>query len=272
MKKTEFLLALPVVAAVFFCFILPYGVSFRSAFSGKVTLWENYAIMHITLFTVKQALFSVLVSLAIGLPGAWFIGTSRSKFLSPLRTLSAIPFAMPSILVVLGFVLFWGNSGWVNRIISAFSGASAIRILYRPEAIILAHGFLNFPLVIRLAGDGLVRARRAYAPAAASLGATPLVAVLSVILPLSFPAIMSAALLVFLYSFTSFAVVLVLGGGPAATTLSVEIYRHAKVFINYPNAGALALLETIIAVLFFLSYVFFAKKSAEVRADTREWD
>jgi len=263
------LLALPPVLAVVFCFILPYGASFLNAFRGEVTVWGNALIWRITGFTLRQAFFSVLVSLAIGLPGAWFIGAGRSRFTPLLRALTAIPFAMPSILTVLGFVLFFGNAGWVNRIIFAFTGESPLRILYRPEAIILAHGFLNFPLVIRLAGDGLDRARRAYVPAAATLGASPLATVITVLLPLTFPAIMSAALLVFLYSFTSFAIVLVLGGGPAATTLPVEIFRHARIFLNYPNAGALALTETIIAISIFFTYVFFSRKFRETKTDTQ---
>jgi len=241
-----------------------------SAFRGGVTVWENALIWRITGFTLWQAFFSVLVSLAIGLPGAWFIGAGRSRFSPLLRAFTAIPFAMPSILTVLGFVLFFGNAGWVNRIIFAFTGESPLRILYRPEAIILAHGFLNFPLVIRLVGDGLDRARRAYIPAAAALGASPFTTAVTVLLPLTFPAIMSAALLVFLYSFTSFAIVLVLGGGPAATTLPVEIYRHARIFLNFPNAGALALTETLIAVSIFLCYVFFSRKFRETRTDTSE--
>ena len=264
------LLALPPLVAVVFCFILPYGASFLNAFRGEVTVWENDLIWRITGFTVRQAFFSVLVSLAIGLPGAWFIGAGGSRFTPLLRALTAIPFAMPSILTVLGFVLFFGNAGWVNRIIFSFTGESPLRVLYRPAAIILAHGFLNFPLVIRLAGDGLGRARKAYAPAAAALGASPFVTTFTVLLPLMFPAIMSAALLVFLYSFTSFAIVLVLGGGPAATTLPVEIFRHARIFLNYPNAGALALTETIIAISIFLVYVLFSRKSREIKTDTQE--
>ena len=262
------LFALPLLLAVFFSFIVPYGASFWNAFNSreKISVFENTALLHITLFTVKQAFFSLLVSLAIGLPGAWLIGNSRSRFTPVIRAVTAIPFAMPSILVVLGFVLFFGNSGWINRFLAQLPGDASLRILYRPEAIILAHGFFNFPLVIRLAGDGIARARRAYAPAASALGATPLICVLTIILPLSFPAVMSAALLVFLYSFTSFAVVLVLGS-TASTTLAVEIFRHARVFLNYHNAGALALVETLIAVSVFLAYIFFRRKSGETKVD-----
>jgi thiamine transport system permease protein len=178
-----------------------------------------------------------------------------------LRSLTGIPFAMPPILVVLGFVLFFGNSGWANRAVAA-AGLEPLRILYRPSAIVLAHGFYNFPLVIRLAGDGIAQARKAYAPAAASLGASPLAAAVTALFPLALPSLVSAALLVFLYSFTSFAVVLVLGGGPAATTLAVEIYRHARISLDFHNAGALALMETLIAAVVFVLYLFCESRTS----------
>jgi thiamine transport system permease protein len=271
--KGLWLLALPLILTVSFSFFLPYGASFWKAFDagGEITVTENSTLLRITLFTLRQAFFSVLVSLALGLPGAWFIGTRRSRLNPALRTMMAIPFAMPSILVVLGFVLFFGNSGWANRLMGFFTGrGDSLRILYRPEAIILAHAFYNFPLVIRLVGDGLAGACRAYTPAAASLGASPARTALRVILPLSLPALWSAALLVFLYSFTSFAVVLVLGGGPASTTLAVEIYRHSRIFLNYRNAGALALLETLIAVFVYLLFIHFSNKSKAIKSDIQE--
>ncbi|MDR2731097.1 MAG: iron ABC transporter permease [Treponema sp.] len=284
-KTAACLLALPPVLAAAFSFIFPYAASFGPAIrglalglktfniTGEISVLGNSTILHITLFTFKQAFFSVLVSLALGLPGAWFIGNSRSRLTPLLRTLTAIPFAMPSILVVLGFVLFFGNSGWINHLYSIlpFSGVQPLRLLYKPKAVILAHGFFNFPLVIRLAGDGIAGARRAYAPAAASLGASPVKIIFTVILPLTVPAIMAASFLVFMYCFTSFAVVLVLGGGPNTTTLAVEIYRHARVFLNYGSAGFLALVETMIAVCIFLTYIFAGKKSREIKTNLHEY-
>jgi len=267
-RRFSFLFALPLIITVFFAFIIPYGASFWAFLGSReaISIWENSALLRITLFTLKQAFFSVLLSLVIGLPGAWLIGTGKSPL---LRTLSSIPFAIPSILTVLGFVLFFGNSGWLNRFIFTFFGIAPLRILYKPEAVIIAHAFLNFPLVIRLVGDGLARARKAYAPAAASLGASPLITVFTVILPIALPSLMSSALLIFLYSFTSFAVVLVLGGGPASTTLSVEIYRYARIFLNYHNAGALAFVETIIAIFVFLAYLVLGKRSFVIKIDTQ---
>jgi len=80
-KNAAFLLALVPVLAAVFSFILPYAASFAPAIlklpSVIKTFLNTSALLNITIFTFKQAFFSVLVSLALGLPGAWFIGNSR---------------------------------------------------------------------------------------------------------------------------------------------------------------------------------------------------
>jgi thiamine transport system permease protein len=229
--------------------VAPYLSALGAGFAGGGRSFPA-SIVPITLFTLKQALLSTLFALLLGLPGAWF-GVRRRW----LRALTGIPFAMPPILVVLAFVLFFGNSGWVNRFFMFLtgSGAGPVKLLYRPLAVVLAHGFYNFPIVVRLAGDGIARARGSGA-VAGSLGASPPAAAATVILPLAIPSILAAALLVFLYCFTSFAVVLVLGGGPAVTTLAVEIYRYARISLDFRTAGLLALTETLLAVGVFLVY------------------
>jgi thiamine transport system permease protein len=65
--------------------------------------------------------------------------------------------------------------------------------------------------------------------------------------------------------------VLVLGGGPATTTLAVEIYRYARIFLDYPNAGALAFIETLAAVCLFLTYVYVGKESNRVKTNVHEY-
>jgi thiamine transport system permease protein len=267
------LLAILPVGAVLAAFILPYGASLLGGFHAerlgagpeREAMLPFPLLLSVTFFTVKQAFLSTLAALALGLPGAVLLGGSggRGTFAGILRSLSGLSFTMPSILVVLAFVLFFGNSGWVNRFFMALSGSGVgpLKILYRREAIIAAHAFYNFPLVIRLAGDGIAQARTAYGPAAASLGASSFKTALTVLFPIVLPSILAASFLIFLYCFTSFAVVLVLGGGPAATTIAVEIYRYARVSLNYSNAGFLALVETGIALTAFLAYLYFEKKA-----------
>ncbi|MDR1903959.1 MAG: iron ABC transporter permease [Treponema sp.] len=265
-------LALLPAGAVLAAFILPYGASLFGGFHigrlgagpDRETILPFSLLLPITFFTVKQAVLSTLAALVLGLPGAVLLGGSgRGTGTGILRSLSGISFTMPSILVVLAFVLFFGNSGWVNRFFSALSGGreGPLKILYRSEAIILAHAFYNFPLVIRLVGDGIAQARGAYGPAAASLGSSPFKTALTVLFPVVLPSILAASFLIFLYCFTSFAVVLVLGGGPASTTIAVEIYRYARISLNYSAAGFLALIETGIALTAFLAYLYFERKA-----------
>ncbi|MDR2793102.1 MAG: iron ABC transporter permease [Treponema sp.] len=272
-RRTNLLALIPMLA-VTAVFIMPYGAALTGGFltSGNRESHEllgGLPLLPIALFTVEQAFFSTIVALLLGLPGAWFVGISDSRPARILRSITAIPFAMPSILVVLGFVLFFGNAGWFNRIVASLmgNGNEGAPILYRMSALVLAHAFYNFPLVIRFVGDGLVRVRQAYAPAAAALGASPLTAARTVFLPAIAPALMRSALLTFLYSFMSFSIVLVLGGGPKATTLAVEIYRYSRILLSFREASIFALTETAIAGVVLALSLFFERKMKNVSPD-----
>jgi thiamine transport system permease protein len=270
-KITIILLSLLPLGLVVFCFLLPYAAALSSSFSQgfdyvRSVIFEKSDLSRTVLFTLGQAFLSTLLALVLGLPGAYFLGKTESRGKKVLRALTGIPFALPSILVVLGFVLFFGNAGWLNKLIMLMSGKDEgpIRVLYRPAAIILAHAFYNFPLVIRLVGDSISRIKQAYIPAAENLGASPFKSTVTIILPLIAPTIISASLLIFLYCFTSFAIIQVLGGGPPATTLSVEIYRYANISFDYAHAGIFAAIETFIALIVFLLYMYFDKKSRSI--------
>ncbi|MDR1074320.1 MAG: iron ABC transporter permease [Treponema sp.] len=272
-RKTTLLALVPmlVVTAVF---ILPYGAALAGGFSAfpnsaAPTATRDLPLLPIALFTIKQAFFSALAALLLGMPGAWFVGASDSRLARVLRQLTAIPFAMPSILVALGFTLFFGNAGWFNRFIATLMGNGRERapILYQTSTIVLAHAFYNFPLVIRLVGDSLVHIRHAYAPAATTLGASPWTTARTLFLPAAAPAIMRSALLAFLYSFTSFSIVLALGGGPRATTLGVEIYRYSRILLSFREASVFAITETVIAALVFALIIFFERKTQTIFPD-----
>lgn len=244
-------------------FIVPYGAAvFGNIFSASESakaferLFDPLLLKTVG-FTIAQAAGSTFLSLIVGLPGAYFYSKQNTSLAKVLRSLSALPFVLPPILVVLGFVLFFGNAGWMNRFFTCLSADKepVLRVLYRPSAIIIAHAFYNFPIVVRVVGDALIKARR-YIPVSAALGASPTKTLFSVEAPLCAPAIASASLLIFLYCFTSFAIVLTLGGGPGASTLAVEIYRAARIELNFNNASALAFSETAIIILIFLLYRF----------------
>ncbi|GMO50534.1 MAG: iron ABC transporter permease [Termitinemataceae bacterium] len=262
--NTAFPIAFIPVACVIVFYAVPLAAAMLPAFSRFAPfsfskLYENSALSHTVIWTFKQAFLSTLLSLVIALPGAWFLSrshTGKKNFCAAvLRAFVIVPFAMPPILVVLGFVLFFGNHGVLNTLLP-----KPIDILYKPHAIILSHAFYNFPIVLSLCADSFAIARKKYAAVAADLGATPFDAFRTVILPLAAPAMAASMCLVFLYCFTSFALVLVLGGGPSTSTLAVEIYRYARIRVDFTSAAVLSCVETAVCLSVFCLYSYFKRK------------
>lgn len=258
-KKTQLtwprlLLGLPAVSVIGLLFLLPYTKTLLSPHLLQVLRLPR--TNRILLFTLWQASLSTLLSLAIGIPAAWFFRRASGIWKHIGRSLAAVPFAIPPVLMVLGFILFFGNAGHLNRLIALVSGnrLAGIQILYSPKAIVLAHAFYNFPLVLLLVGDTFTKIEYSLASRAYSLGASPFKALWTVFLPLSLPSLFSASLLVFIYCFTSFAIVLVLGGGPGSTTIAVEIYRYARMYLEENRAVGLASLEIIICLSAYILY------------------
>ncbi len=213
----------------------------------------------IIVFTVFQATVSTIFAVLLGLPGAWLLATKNFPGKRLLKAVSSVPFVLPSILVVLGFVIFFGNNGYLNKMLMGITGLEEppLRILYSMKAIILAHGFYNFPIVIRLVSSLWEKLDPSLANAAMSMGAGRVRLFFTVTLPQILPAVLASSALIFVFCFTSFAIILVLGGGPAYTTLEVEIYRQARISLNMDSAAALSLTGILITLVFVYLNVHF---------------
>ncbi|RKX81096.1 MAG: hypothetical protein DRP70_05350 [Spirochaetes bacterium] len=201
-------------------------------------------------FSLKQAALSTVFSVLLGLPGAYFVGRHHFPGRKLLRSISTVPFVLPSILAVLGFILVFGNSGLINSIrqTTLIGDKEPWKMLYSLRAIILAHMFYNFPLTLRIVGDAWYSLPQSKYNAARSLGAGPIKAFFTVDFPRLAPAILTSAVITFLYCFLSFAIILVLGGGPQFTTLEVEIYRLIKYQLDFSRGSGLAIIESIAAL------------------------
>ena len=253
-------------------FYIPLSLVFKSAlFPGEGPWGNGFSLKNmadilsssynrrIILFTVFQASASTIFAILLGLPGAWLLAAKNFPGKKLLKAVSSVPFVLPSILVVLGFVIFFGNNGYLNRLIMGVTGLEKppLKILYSMKAIILAHGFYNFPIVIRLVSSLWEKLDPSLANAAMSMGAGRVRLFFTVTLPQIIPAILASAALIFVFCFTSFAIILVLGGGPAYTTLEVEIYRQVRISLNMEAAAALSLTGILISLIFVYINVHF---------------
>ena len=206
-------------------------------------------------FTLWQAVLSTALTLLIGLPGAYLFARYQFRGKSFLKALTGVPFVMPTLVVAAGFNALMGPNGWLNSLLMTFLNLESppIHFVNTLTAIIVAHIFYNTTIVLRLVGDFWSHLNPRIQDAARVLGASPWTAFRKITLPLLSPAVAAAALLVFIFDFTSFGVILILGG-PQFATLEVEIYYQTISLFNLPMAASLSLLQLGITLLLTIAY------------------
>lgn len=241
------LLAVPLVFMGAFYFF-PLGKLINLAFSqsgsviNKPINWQ--IITGATGFTFFQAGLSTILTILLGLPAAYLFGRFNFPGKNTLRIASTLPFILPTVVVAAGFNALIGPKGWLNLVLMEVLSSSkpVINIQNTLAAILLAHVFYNTSIVIRIVGSALAQLDSKLEDAAQTLGASTWKTFIKVTLPLLMPSILSAILLVFLFNFTSFGVILMMGG-PRFTTLEVEIFIQTMQYLNLPLAGILSLIQ-----------------------------
>ena len=183
----------------------------------------------IVAYTAAQAVASTLLSIALALPAAYALYRLALPARRTLLAVVTVPFILPTVVVGLAF-----------REILPFAGTTA--------AIIVAHVFFNVGLVVRIVGGLWGHLDERLIDVSRTLGISPMRTFTRVTLPLLRPAILGAAALVFLFTFTSFGVVLVLGD-PSLPTIEVEIYTATAQRLDLPAAAGLALLQFVFVAL-----------------------
>ncbi len=209
-------------------------------------------IWHVARFTIWQALLSTLLSALFAIPVARALAR-RTAFpgRSLLVRLLSLPLALPQLVAVLGILSAWGSNGWLARACAAL-GCGKAPDIYGLTGILLAHVFFNMPLMVRLISAALERVPGEYWRLAAQLGMPSRTIWRLVEWPAIRAVLPGAAALVFMLCATSYTVVLVLGGGPGASTLEVAIYEALRFEFDPPRAVTLAMLQLAITATVFL--------------------
>ncbi len=232
MSKTKTLIIAPVAFLSVF-FVVPVANTFLRffQFSEFGNVLGNQSLRGVAWFSLWQALISTIATLALGLPATWALSRFTFRGSRIARGILTAPFVLPAVVVAAGVLAITDSRG--------------------VAPIIWAHVVFNVSVILRIVGPrwSMVNHRLEYG--AATLGARPSRAFTLVVWPQISDAVISAATLVFIYCFTSFGVIAILGG-VSRRTLESEIFTQAVRLGNTETATALAVLQTIIicAVLF----------------------
>lgn len=250
--------------AVFF--FLPLSRIFTLTFSFETFTLENLrTTQQALLFTFYQAVLSTLLTLLLGLPSAVLFARYDFRGKSLLRALTAVPFMLPTVVVAASFNSLLGDNGLLNTILQSINYQLPItNFTVHPSPfilILLAHVFYNTTIVIRIVGAALSSLDPKLEQTARSLGANPFRVWRNVTLPLLRPSILAASLLVFLFDFTSFGVILLLGRAQFST-LETEIYFQAVRQFNLPLAALLSVIQLICTLIFSILYTRLTSRLA----------
>ncbi len=252
-KKLLFFAAPPLLFLALFYFyplIKIFGVSFMPEGTWapeklkKLVVTGYYA--RTLWFTFWQAAVSTLLTLVLALPGAYVFARYRFRGKQLIQSLTAVPFVLPTVVVAAAFHALLGPRGVLNSWLTQWLDLSEplIRIHHTVWFILLAHVFFNYTVIFRIVGGFWTHLNRDLGDAARMLGADPWQVFWKVTFPLLRPAILTASLLVFVFCFSSFGVILILGG-PRFATIEVEIYRQTIHYFNLPMAAALSLIQIV---------------------------
>lgn len=211
-------------------------------------------------FTVWQAALSTVLTLVAGAVPAYVL----ARFDFPGRRLVVaavtVPFMLPTVVVGAAFLALLPD-----------------RLHGSLTAILAAHMFLNIAVVVRLVGAMWALVPPGFTAAARTLGAGPIALVRHIVVPLLRPGIVAAATVVFLFCFTSYGVVALLGG-PERATLEVEIVRRVTRLGDVDGAVALSLVQLALLLVTVAISARWQRRAArqiggapELRLPRRRW-
>lgn len=214
-------------------------------------LWRTIAIaVTSTAGCLVLGTFLAIVLAFVPFPGSHVVGRLIDTVL-----------ALPSFLITLAFTFLYGTAGAVNAAIGSLTGAGspALNFLYTPAGVIAAEITFFTPFVVRPLLASFAVLPRAQLDVAASLGASPVRVLRSVVMPEAWPALMAGGSLVLLLTLNEFGIVL-FTGAKGVLTLPVLIYTRGIVTFDLPGAAVIATVQIALSLCLYVGYrVVFAR-------------
>ncbi|OOF54297.1 thiamine/thiamine pyrophosphate ABC transporter permease ThiP [Rodentibacter genomosp. 2] len=248
-------------SAVIFFIVLLYSTSLSAVFSvGGNYSWEAFKqddyLHQVIFFSFGQAFLSALLAVLIGalFGRAFFYQPFPGKRL--IHRLLSLTFVLPALLAIFGLLEIYGTEGWLSWLMQ-WLGINWKPTIYGLKGILIAHLFFNIPLAARVTQQALQAIPSEQHQLAAQLNIQGWQFFRLIEMPYLKNQLLPTFVLIFMLCFTSFTIVLSLGGGPQNSTLEVAIYQAIFFEFDFPKAALFALIQFVFCfVLFGVSQIF----------------
>ncbi len=237
--------ALALIAAMT---LLPLGAMLREAgvIDWKAVTNDTY-LQRVIRFSLYQAFASTALALLSAIPVALALSHKPSfPGRALIVSLFSLSLVIPTIVAIFGIVAVFGRTGWLSHILALVD----IEPLpfYGLPGILIAHVFFNMPLAARILLNSLESIPADNWRLCRQLGMSPWAIFRHLEWHRMKHQLPALALLIFTLCFTSFAIVMTLGGGPRSTTIEVAIYQALRFDFDITLAVALACIQLLICL------------------------
>lgn len=266
-KSSPYLIVAPGLILLVVFLVLPLiSIIWPTLYNGGFTLDSYISFFNssynvsILWRTVKLSLIVTVLSVLFGLPTAYFIARSNRKWRSLMMGLVLFPLLTNSVVRSFAWINILGTNGIINRALLA-SGLiqEPLQLLYTEFAITIGSLYLFLPLMITTLVGILENIDSEIVEAAETLGASPVVAFMKVIWPLSVPGVIVGSILVFTGTLTAYTTPQLLGGNQNMM-MSTFLYQNAMTLGNWQNAGVIALIMIVTTILVMKGFNLLAAR------------
>ncbi len=220
------------------------------------TTLNNTYYKRVIWFSFYQALISAVLSVGLAIPLAQALSREQ-KFLGRqmLINLFSLSLVIPTIVAIFGIVAVFGRTGWLNSAIGQL-GFEPFSI-YGLSGILIAHVFFNLPLATRVLLQSLDNIPHEQWRLSTQLRMPGLAQFKYVEWPAMRTQLIGVFMVIFTLCFTSFTIVMTLGGGPRATTVEVAIYQALRFDFDINTAVSLAIAQLVFCTALLLASALF---------------
>ena len=214
------------------------------------------------ILTFKLALIVTVILLVIGIPLAYWISFSRSRFKYIVETLVSMPLVLPPTVIGFYLLIVFSPQYFLGHLLESVFG---IRVVFSFTGLVIGSVIFSLPFMVNPIKAGLQNFPLNLIEASFCLGKSPWETLRRVILPNIKPALLTGIVMAFAHTIGEFGVVLMIGGNiPGETRLaSIAIYNEVEA-LNYDTAGLYALVLVGISFSILLIFYYLNRKTLKI--------
>lgn len=202
--------------------------------------------------TLRLALLTTVLTVAIGVPEAYILSNMRKPWRSIFLLVIIGPLLVSVVVRTFGWSMLLGKNGLVNGALAAV-GLEPVQLLYTEAAIVIGLVHIMLPFMVIPVWTVLQKLDPTVEAAALTLGASRFTALRRIVFPQAALGILSGSLIVFALSASSFAIPGLLGGRRLKMAATL-VYDEFLIELNWPLGATIAIIVLVANLVIMLAY------------------